>query len=151
MSSAAAFSLSCDDFAYGETIPVGFTCRGKDQKPALSWQGAPEGTKSFVLIMDDPDAPAGTWTHWVLYNIPSTANAVSDETSVGTAAMNSALKADYAGPCPPEGTGVHRYFFKLYALDTPLDLQPYASRAQVENAMTNHILGEAEYMGTRSP
>src|SRR5207244_4460813 len=118
---------------------------GGDHTPALQWSDVPEGTKSFVMIMEDPDAPIITWTHWVLYNIPATSNEVSDQTSVGTAGMNSWFRADYGGPCPPKGT--HRYFFRLYALDTLLDLPPKASKKQILRQMHHHILQKATLVG----
>ncbi len=149
---STAFKLSSPDFQYGDTMPVAFTCKGANQAPTLEWRDVPEGTKTFVLIVDDPDAPSGTWNHWVLYNIPSTSNSVSDHTSVGTNGVNSALHERYDGPCPPEGTGEHRYFFKLYAVDTILDVpSKNASKDRVKRGMSGHILGTAEYMGTQAP
>jgi Raf kinase inhibitor-like YbhB/YbcL family protein len=152
MSSASAFTLSSPDFQYGDIMPVAFTCKGANQVPTLQWRDAPDGTKTFVLIVDDPDAPSGTWNHWVLYNIPGTSNSISDQTSVGMNGVNSAFHERYDGPCPPKGTGEHRYFFKLYAVDTILNVpSKNASKDRVKRAMNGHILGTAEYMGTQAP
>ena len=130
-----------------------YTCDGKDISPELAWSGAPDGTKSFALICDDPDAPVGTWVHWVVYNIPShatglpkgvpTIKELPDGTRQG---INDFHRIGYGGPCPPRGPA-HRYFFKLYALDTKLDLPPGATKEQVLEAMKGHVLGEAQLMG----
>jgi len=152
--SSAAFELTSAAFAYGEPIPVKYSCDGEDISPPLVWGPPPEGTKSQALIMDDPDAPVGTWDHWILFNIPANTygleealpitgiNQASDFISV---AKNSWGRNDYGGPCPPGGT--HRYFFKLYALDTTLNLDEKADKKQVLSAMDGHILAESELMG----
>ena len=149
-----AFTLRSADFANGGDIPKRFTCSGEDQSPALEWQGTPAGTKSLALIADDPDAPAGTWVHWVIFNIPATANGLhggverKDQLADGTRqGRNDFRKIGYNGPCPPPGTP-HRYFFKLYALNADLALGSGASKGDLEHAMAGHILGHAEWMGT---
>ncbi len=144
-----AFEINSSAFNNGETIPVQFTCDGQDFSPALGWSGAPEGTKSFALIMDDPDAPMGTWDHWLLFNLPADTPSLPEGISdlpVGTrVGQNSWGRNDYGGPCPPDRE--HRYFFKLYALDTTLNLQTGAMKAELERAMQGHILAQAEIIG----
>ncbi len=148
-----SLALTSTAFSHGQSIPSVYTCEGKDISPPLAWSEPPSGTKSFALISDDPDAPMGTWVHWVAYNIPPktrqlseafpTAAALKDGTLQGTTDFG---RTGYGGPCPPSGT--HRYFFKLYALGTILDLQPGATKTQLEAAMQGHILAQAELMGT---
>ena len=148
-----AFTLRSPDFANGADIPKQFTCSGEDRSPALEWGDAPAGTKSFALVADDPDAPVGTWVHWVIFNIPGTAHALpgavakqarlSDGTHQG---QNDFRKVGYNGPCPPPGKP-HRYFFKLYALNAELSLSSSATKSDVERGMESHILGHAEWMG----
>lgn len=128
-------------------IPSKFTCDGADVSPPLSVVGIPEKTRTLALIVDDPDAPAGTWVHWVVWNIPPGTREIP-ENSVPEGAIqgtNDFGKQKYGGPCPPSGT--HRYFFKLYALDAPLALKPGASKGQVEEAMEGHVLARAERVG----
>lgn len=142
-------------FDEGGMIPKRYTCDDADISPPLSWTGAPEGTKSFVLISDDPDAPVGTWVHWVIFNIPANigelpemvppSKSLPDGTKQGT---NDFRKIGYGGPCPPGGT--HRYYFKLYALDTKLNLDAGATKADVTRAMQGHILAECHLMGRYS-
>jgi len=149
-----AFALTSSAFGSGAEIPQPYTCKGVDNSPALQWSGAPAKTASFALIMDDPDAPAGTWVHWVLWNLPAAAHslpqAVPKQEQLGDGSRqgrNSFQKVGYNGPCPPGGQ-THRYFFRVYALDTKLDLSAGASRDQLDAAMKGHVLAEAEYMGT---
>jgi Raf kinase inhibitor-like YbhB/YbcL family protein len=151
-----AFALSSTAFKEGATIPVKHTCDGADVSPLLAWNGAPPGTRVFALIADDPDAPAGTWVHWVLYNLPGTAaglpeNVAKAETlpDLGGAAQGRTdfRRPGYGGPCPPPGPA-HRYFFKLYALDAPLGLKAGATKQEVERAMQGHVLATAQVMGT---
>jgi Raf kinase inhibitor-like YbhB/YbcL family protein len=149
-----AFTLRSPDFANGGEIPKPFTCSGGDRSPALEWAGAPAGTKSFALIADDPDAPAGTWVHWVIFNVPATASGLhggverKDQLTDGTRqGRNDFRKIGYNGPCPPPGKP-HRYFFKLYALNAELALGSGASKAELESAMDGRILGKTEWMGT---
>lgn len=150
-----SFELTSPAFDHEGAIPPKYSCQGEDISPPLSWTEPPAGTKSFALIADDPDAPVGTWVHWVLYNIPADAQELpegvpaQDKLSDGSLhGRNSWRRYDYGGPCPPGGT--HRYFFKLYALDTPLDLGPGARKKKLLNAMEGHILAQTELVGTFS-
>jgi Raf kinase inhibitor-like YbhB/YbcL family protein len=144
-----AMALTSPSFNEGEPIPVKFSCDGDDISPELDWFGTPEGTVSMALIMDDPDAPVGTWVHWVLYDLPMDLSGLREGmTGVGQDGTNSWNRTGYGGPCPPSGT--HRYFFKLYALDTDLDLEPGTDKESLLAAMEGHILGQAELMGTYS-
>lgn len=140
------FTLTSPAFLEGGTIPAEHTCDGADVAPRLAWSGAPTGAKTFALIMDDPDAPAGTWVHWVLFNLPGTAAALPADGAKGLHGRNDSKRPGYAGPCPPPGKP-HRYFFKLYALDGPLALKAGVSKADVERAMQGHVLGTAQLMG----
>jgi Raf kinase inhibitor-like YbhB/YbcL family protein len=133
-------------------IPSKYTCDGEDISPPLQWDGAPDGTKSIALICDDPDAPMGTFVHWVLYNLPEetkelTENMPADkELPNGTRqGMTDFRKVGYGGPCPPSGT--HRYYFKIYALDTRLDLAAGATKSQLLKAMEKHVLAQGELVG----
>jgi hypothetical protein len=144
--------ISSSAFADGGMIPKQHTCDGADVSPDLAWTGVPEGTRSFALICDDPDAPVGTWVHWVLFNIPPNENELPAEVAPDASLRNGAShgtndfrKLGYGGPCPPGGT--HRYYFKLYALDTELSLESGATKAQVEDAMVGHILAQGQLMG----
>ena len=148
-----SLQLSSTAFSNGGTIPKKYTCDGSDASPALAWSGAPSGTQSFALIADDPDAPVGTWVHWVLYNAPASAHelpegvAKQDELPDGTLqGRNDFRKVGYGGPCPPPGKP-HRYFFKLYAIDSKLNLKAGATKADIEAAMKGHVLGQAEWLG----
>jgi Raf kinase inhibitor-like YbhB/YbcL family protein len=143
-----AIQLSSKAFTNGGTIPVKYTCDGENVSPDLSWSGTPQGVKSLALIADDPDAPAGTWVHWVLYDLPPDTTSLAEGTQgVGVLGTTSFGDARYGGPCPPRGKP-HRYFFKLYALDKLLGLSPGATKAAVEKAMQGHILGSGQLMGT---
>ena len=152
---AMAFELTSSAFKNGSAIPSKYTCAGSDISPQLSWSDLPTGTKSLALIADDPDAPVGTWVHWVMWNIPVSATnlkegleknaALADGTKQG---ISDFKRPGYGGPCPPSGT--HRYFFKLYALDTTLDLAENTNKAKLEAAMKGHVLGQATLMGTYS-
>ena len=141
-------------FKQGEMIPSKYTCDGENISPDISWEGAPEGTESFVLISDDPDAPMGIWVHWVVFNIPDSVTSLpenvppkatlKDGTNQG---ITSFKEIGYGGPCPPSGT--HRYFFKVYAINTDIDLEPrYANKKKVLDAMEGHVLAYGELMGT---
>jgi len=145
---SAPMELESQAFAEGATIPVKYTCDGADTSPDLSWSNEPVGTKSFVLIMDDPDAPGGTWDHWVVFDILSAIKSVQEgQEPQGTKGNNSWNNLGYGGPCPPSGT--HRYFFTLYALDVDtLGLSEGATKSEVETSMGGHILGQASLMGT---
>ena len=140
-------------FSPGGDIPRQHTCDGPDLSPPLRWSEPPAGTQSLALICDDPDAPAGTWVHWVLYRIPASARGLPEgvpkrETLADGSRQgrNDFGKVGYGGPCPPRGPK-HRYFFKLYALDTVLDLPPGATKAELLKAMEGHILAQGELMG----
>jgi len=147
-----SFELTSTAFAPGEPIPRKYTCDGENISPPLEWRDAPQNAKSFALIADDPDAPIGTWVHWVLYNLPGETHALPqalpsdarlpDGSQNG---KNSWGQMGYGGPCPPGGT--HRYFFKLYALDAALALDAGASKEQLLQAMEGHILAQTEVMG----
>jgi hypothetical protein len=146
-------TISTDAFKEGEIIAREHTCEGADVSPALKWQGAPAGTKSFALIVDDPDAPSGTFVHWVAYDLPASLVGLKRGEKAGNRfkeGVNGFGKTGYNGPCPPRGHGRHRYFFKLYALDVEtLGLKkPGADKREVEAAIRGHALGEAKTMGT---
>jgi Raf kinase inhibitor-like YbhB/YbcL family protein len=146
------FEITSTAFKQEEPIPPMYSCKGEDISPPLAWGDPPEGTQSFALIMDDPDAPGGTWDHWIVYNLPGDVRELPEGMERGdlgtTFGANSWGRVDYGGPCPPSGT--HRYFFKLYALDTNLELGQGASKNQLQAAMEGHILAESELMGTFS-
>ena len=142
-------------FAQGQPIPRQYSCDGKGISPPLAWSGAPSGTKSFALIMDDPDAPAGTFVHWVIYNLPGSSQGLPESVSADAKladgslqGSNSSRRTGYTAPCPPSGT--HRYFFKLYALDGSLGLASGPTKDQLLKAMQGHILAQGELMGTFS-
>ncbi len=146
------FAISSPAFEDQATIPKKHTADGEDLSPKLEWTGVPDGTRSFAIIMDDPDAPPGTWVHWVLYDLPASASElpenVPNENKLPNGASqgrNDFRKIGYGGPCPPRGT--HKYYFKLYALDTELGLNPGATKQQLLDAMKGHILAEAQLMG----
>ncbi len=146
--------LTSTAFKEGKEIPSKYTCDGRDLSPPLKWGDVPAGAKSLALITDDPDAPVGTWVHWVVYDLPATATELPEgvakaQTVEGGAkqGFNDFKRLGYGGPCPPRGKP-HRYFFKLYALDAPLDLKPGATKKEVERAMEKHVLAEANLMGT---
>lgn len=127
-------------------IPARYTCEGSDISPELRIKGVPENTKSLVLIVDDPDAPVGTFVHWVIWNIPPDIKTFKEgQPPPGTQGMTDFRKRSYGGPCPP--FGVHRYYFKLYALDTLLDINLNSTKKDVEHAMRDHIIDKAELIG----
>ena len=147
--------LTSGAFSEGDPIPTKYTCDGNDVSPPLTWGDPPGGTASFALISDDPDAPVGTWVHWVLYNLPADVRSLPEgvpadaELPDGSRhGQNSWRRLGYGGPCPPGGT--HRYFFKLYALDTTIELPSGANKEEVLKAMEGHILGQTELMGVYS-
>jgi Raf kinase inhibitor-like YbhB/YbcL family protein len=139
--------ITSSAFEHNGTIPARYTCDGADINPPLHVSNTPSGTKSLALIVDDPDAPMGTWVHWVAWNIDPATSEIKENTVPAGAmeGMNDFRKHNYGGPCPPSGT--HRYFFKIYALDTRLDPDSNADKAALEKAMKGHILGQAELMG----
>jgi Raf kinase inhibitor-like YbhB/YbcL family protein len=142
-------------FEAGGMIPSKFTCDGPDVSPALEWESVPENAKTLAIICDDPDAPMGTWVHWVIFNIPAGLGGLEEDvpadevlSSGAIQGINDFRRIGYGGPCPP--SGIHRYFFKIYALDTELDLKPGATKSQVLEAMEGHILAQGELMGRYS-
>ncbi|MEN8236047.1 MAG: YbhB/YbcL family Raf kinase inhibitor-like protein [Pseudomonadota bacterium] len=143
------FTLRSPAFEHNGFIPEVFTCDGGDRSPALHWQDIPAGTKSLALIMDDPDAPMGTWDHWILFNIPPNTTGLLEGVSKLPAGVqegtNSWNKTGYGGPCPPDKE--HRYFFKLYALDIMLKLVDGVTKQELEQTMEGHIIGETELLG----
>jgi Raf kinase inhibitor-like YbhB/YbcL family protein len=150
---AGELKLTSAAFEAGGTIPRQFTCEGSDISPALMWTDPPVGTRSFALIVDDPDAPSGTWVHWVLFDLPASARQLPQDVpkqaeldSGARHGRNDFRRLGYGGPCPPPGPA-HRYFFKLYALDAKMGLEPGATKAHLENAMKGHILAETQIMG----
>jgi Raf kinase inhibitor-like YbhB/YbcL family protein len=150
---AMAFSLASPAFAANGAIPKQHSCEGANRSPELRWSDAPTGTKAFALVVDDPDAPAGTWVHWVVFDLPGDAIGLpegvpADETvRGGTHGTNSFRKLGYGAPCPPPGT-LHHYVFKLYALNVPTALKPGATKEDVLRAIEGHVLGQAELIGT---
>jgi Raf kinase inhibitor-like YbhB/YbcL family protein len=154
---AMPLSLRSSEFSDGGEIPKRYTCEGSDLSPPLAWSGVPEGTKSLVLVVEDPDAPDPkapkmTWVHWVLYNLPSAADALPEGVTpealpAGTKhGLNDWKRPGYGGPCPPIGR--HRYFHKLYALDTVLTGLGSPTKAKLLKAMEGHVLAQAELVGT---
>jgi len=152
-----AFVLTSPAFTNGSEIPSRYTCEGQDISPELRWEGEPPATRSFGLIVDDPDAPDPrapkmTWVHWVTYNIPADVHELTEDVTTrglppsAKQGLNDWKRAAYGGPCPPIGT--HRYFFKLYALDTVLPDLGHPTKAQLLNAMKGHVLKEAQLVGT---
>ena len=151
-----ALILTSGAFTAGGVIPAKHSCDGADVSPSLTWSGTPPGTVALALIADDPDAPAGTWVHWVLFNLPGSLTALPEGVPKTEAlrdfggalqGRNDFRRVGYGGPCPPPGKP-HRYFFKLYALDAALPLKAGATKAEVERAMRGHVLGETQLMGT---
>jgi Raf kinase inhibitor-like YbhB/YbcL family protein len=137
-------SVSSPAFEHNALIPAKYTCDGDDVSPPLTVEGAPEETRSLVLVVDDPDAPMGTWDHWVVWNIPP-ARSIAEDTVPGTEGLNTYRRHSYGGPCPPSGT--HRYFFKVYALDIMLNLSSNATKRELEKAMQGHVLAKGELIG----
>ena len=133
-------------FEHNQNIPDKYTCKGENINPPLQFVDVSHNAKSLVLIVDDPDAPVGLWVHWVVFNIPITVSEIAENSKPdGTQGITSFGKAGYGGPCPPSGT--HRYFFKLYALDSTVDLQINADKKAVEEAMKGHVIEQAELIG----
>lgn len=151
---AMPFALSSTAFADGAAIPRRYTCDGADVSPPLRWSGIPAGTYSLALVTKDPDAPGGTWTHWIIWNIPAHTASLPEGVPAAETLQNGARQGTnsfrrigYGGPCPPVGKP-HRYFFSLYALDATLTLKPGAGPTELERAMQKHILSKTEWMGT---
>ncbi|SRR6266542_2364955 len=140
------FTLSSPAFADGAAVPARHTCDGDDISPRLTWSGAPDRTRSLALVMDDPDAPRGTFTHWVVYDLPSDLTELDEGSTQGTQGRNSFGRTGYGGPCPPPG-GPHRYRFTLYALDVPTLALANGTREELERKIDTHVLGTAQLMG----
>lgn len=148
-----SFTVQTPAFTNGGDIPNRYTCMGENVSPALTWVNPPNGTRSLALIFDDPDAPAGTWTHWLIWNLPVHLGSVlaavppKDILDNGTRqGTNDFGRIGYGGPCPPPGK-VHRYFLRLYALDSVMSLKAGAARGELETAMKHHVVSQAEWMG----
>ena len=149
-----AFALTSTAFAEGAAIPAKYTCDGVDFSPPLAWNEAPAATRNFALFADDPDAPAGTWVHWVLFNLSGIVHALPESVAKAESVLAGALQGcndfkriGYGGPCPPPGKP-HRYRFTLYALDGPLALDAGVTKTEVERAMRGHILAQVQLTGT---
>lgn len=149
-----AIVVTSPAFTQGSPIPSKYTCDGQDVSPPLRWGGVPQGARGLALISDDPDAPRGTWVHWVMYSIPTSVAELpegvpaEDTTPQGARqGVNDSRKVGYSGPCPPRGSP-HRYFFKLYALDIELDLSPGATKQDLLRAMEGHVIAEGQLIGT---
>jgi hypothetical protein len=147
--------ITSDAFIEGEVIPTKYTCDGDDLSPHLTWSDIPPNTKSLALICEDPDAPSGMFTHWILFDIPPTVTELPEGVSAAERLTNGAVQGQndfkrvgYGGPCPPPNDSAHRYFFRLYALDTELQLRPGARREDVVPAMVGHTLATGHLMGT---
>ena len=132
-------------FESNKLIPARYSCDGDDVNPPLTVENVPDGTKSLVLIIDDPDAAIGVWNHWLVWNIPAGIREITENSVPGIEGTNTGGRRRYGGPCPPSGT--HRYFFKVYALDIELDLDAGSKKKDVENAMRGHVLAEGELLG----
>jgi Raf kinase inhibitor-like YbhB/YbcL family protein len=150
MNATSSISITSPSFQAGGDIPAKFTCNGTNVSPELQISGVPNEAKSLVLIVDDPDAPRGLFTHWIAWNIdPKTTQVAENNAPAGAVQGTSDFgKRNYGGPCPPSGT--HRYFFKVFALDTKLDLKPSARRADLDAAVRSHVLAQGELMGRYS-
>jgi Raf kinase inhibitor-like YbhB/YbcL family protein len=149
------FEITSDAFDPGQVIPKKYTCDGQDISPPLQWSGAPNQTQSFALMMEDPDAPSGTFDHWVLFNIPAATTKLPEAMPSSAVLTNGAKQGingfgrlGYGGPCPPQGDDSHRYFFRLYALDVVISALEGTSKNEVKRAMEGHVLAEAALIGT---
>lgn len=148
--------ITSSAFQNNERIPAKFTCDGVDTSPQLSISDVPENAKSLAIVMDDPDAPGGIWVHWMIWNINSATKEIPEGGKIGMEGITSFGRVGYGGPCPPfnpdrsVGAGTHRYFFKLYALDTMLDLPTSAKAEDLDRAMVGHILDNAQIIGLYS-
>ena len=152
---SSTVQLTSTVFGNNASIPDKYTCKGASVSPPLSWTAGPQGTKSYVLIVDDPDAPRGVFTHWVIFNIPFSVNKLDENIpknatveGVGVQGVNGARNTGYTGPCPPSGT--HHYIFTLYAVDTVLDIAPKSTKDQVLDAMKGHVIATSVLIGLYS-
>lgn len=145
---ADAFALTSSAFDAGAEIPTRYTCDGDDVSPPLAWSDAPAGTRSLALVVDDPDAPGGTFTHWLAWGLKPDARRLEEGQAPAVEGRNDFGKTGYRGPCPPPGHGAHRYFFRLRAVDAELDLAPGAGKDELERLIGEHELAVAELMGT---
>ena len=143
----AELVLTSSAFARGDGIPRRYTCDGEDLSPPLSWSGAPAGTRSLALIVDDPDAPVGTFTHWVAWGVGAESEGLGEGAALSSEGRNDFGVTGYRGPCPPPGHGPHRYFFRLYALDHDPEFARGAGREELEAALEGHVLAAAEFLG----
>jgi Raf kinase inhibitor-like YbhB/YbcL family protein len=146
--SVAEFELTSPAFEHGQPIPRKYTCEGEDVSPPLAWSGVPEGTASLALVVDDPDAPSGTFTHWLAWGIDPAAGGLAEGEGTPGEGQNDFGSVGWRGPCPPPGHGPHRYFFQLYAFDGELELAPGAVKAEVEQALEGRVTATAELVGT---
>ena len=145
----AKLGLTSDAFQDGQVIPTQYTCDGMDQTPVLTWGDPPSGTKSFALVIDDPDAPSGTFRHWGVFDIPASARSIGGAQHVGTEVTNDFGKPGFGGPCPPKGHGPHHYHFKVFALDTDkLEIPSGAKVKDVEDAAAKRAIARGELIGT---
>jgi Raf kinase inhibitor-like YbhB/YbcL family protein len=142
------FALRSDAFEDGQRIPARHTCEGEDVSPSLSWSEPPAGTRSLALVVDDPDAPGGTFTHWLAWGIDAGARALAEGEAAPREGRNDFGRPGYGGPCPPPGHGPHRYSFRLTALDVELDLAAGARKDELERALDGHVLAVAELVGS---
>jgi len=140
--------LASSAFADGQSIPRRHSCEGEDLSPPLSWTGVPDGASSLALIVDDPDAPGGTFTHWLAWGLEPAAGGLGEGEAAPLKGRNDFGETGYRGPCPPPGHGTHRYFFRLHALEDELELEPGAGRAELERALARRSVAVAELLGT---
>jgi Raf kinase inhibitor-like YbhB/YbcL family protein len=143
-----ALRVSSPAFSNGAAIPSKYTCDGQNVAPPLEWSGVPERSKSVAVICDDPDAPSGTFTHWVLYNIPASTHSLPEHPSIGISGVNSFGKTGFGGPCPPRNDDVHHYHFRVYALDIDSLGAAGLSKENVLEAMNGHVVAEGELVAT---
>jgi Raf kinase inhibitor-like YbhB/YbcL family protein len=148
LAASVALSLTSSAFVHGDPIPARHTCEGEDVSPPLAWSGVPDGARSLALIVDDPDAPSGTFVHWLAWGIDPATSGLGEGEPAPAEGSSGFGEARYRGPCPPPGDGVHRYFFRLMALDAEPDLDPGATRDELERAIDGHVLDTAELIGT---
>jgi Raf kinase inhibitor-like YbhB/YbcL family protein len=143
----ADFKLTSSAFDDGQEIPSRHSCEGDDLSPPLSWSGVPQGTRSLALIVDDPDAPGGTFTHWLAWGLEPASGGIGEGEVAAVEGRNDFGTVEYRGPCPPPGHGPHRYFFRLHAVDADIELEPGADKQVLERALEGHVLGSAELIG----